>query len=151
MVIHKGYKFRIYPTPEQEARLVAWEHTLRWLWNIANEQRLHCLERSEREHRYLTAFDQIYELKELRSDLPWLADVPFAVAGYVLRQLDFAWQRYFKKLSDQPMWKKRGQHVPICSQAPKFKIESEYIKFTRLGSVHAVIHREIEGTPKGRL
>ena len=40
MLVRKGFRFRIYPTREQAATLVRWESTLRFLWNIANEQRL---------------------------------------------------------------------------------------------------------------
>ncbi len=38
MIIHRGFKYRIYPTPEQEARLRQWERTLRFLWNLGLEQ-----------------------------------------------------------------------------------------------------------------
>lgn len=38
--VQRGYKFRLYPTPEQEQMLLAWERQLRWLYNLAHEQRL---------------------------------------------------------------------------------------------------------------
>jgi putative transposase len=38
MLIRKGFKYRIYPTPEQAARLTRWEGALRWLWNLGLEQ-----------------------------------------------------------------------------------------------------------------
>ena len=38
MLIHRGFKYRIYPTPEQEARLEQWERALRFLWNLGLEQ-----------------------------------------------------------------------------------------------------------------
>ncbi len=65
-MINKYYKYRIYPTPAQEARIIKWESTLRWLWNLAHEQRLMGLARPKDERIYPSAFDQINELTELK-------------------------------------------------------------------------------------
>jgi len=40
VLTRKAFRYRVYPTPAQEARLVAWESSLRFLWNLANEHRL---------------------------------------------------------------------------------------------------------------
>ena len=37
---YRAFVYRIYPTKEQEDRLLRWEGTLRFLWNLAHEQRL---------------------------------------------------------------------------------------------------------------
>jgi transposase len=41
----RPYSFRLYPTPAQTEQLLAWERQLRWLYNLAHEQRLHALQR----------------------------------------------------------------------------------------------------------
>src|SRR5688572_20331375 len=69
---YKGYRFRIYPSAEQEKRLLDWEDSLRFLWNLALEQRKLGLLRPS--PVYPSAFDQINELTDLRAALPWLAD-----------------------------------------------------------------------------
>src|SRR5689334_22149926 len=99
VLVLKAYRFRVYPSEAQAARLRAWEGATRYLWNLANEQRLLGLARPHAERRYYTAFDQINQLKELRAALPWLADVPRDVCAQVLVELDKAWQRCFKKLA----------------------------------------------------
>ena len=68
---YKGFKFRIYPSEKQELRLLAWESALRFLWNLALEQRKLGLGRPV--PLYPKAFDQINELKTLCVDLPFLA------------------------------------------------------------------------------
>ena len=73
MVIRRGFRYRIYPTPDQDARLRQWEDALRVLWNLAHEQRLAYLNRHA---KMPSAFDQMRELTALRADVPWLADVP---------------------------------------------------------------------------
>jgi putative transposase len=76
MRIVKAFRFRVYPDAAQIARLGQWESALRFLWNLALEQRIAGYARAKCERVYPTAFDQIGELTELRAELPWLADVP---------------------------------------------------------------------------
>ena len=106
--IGKAFRYRVYPTSKQIARLGAWEGALRFLWNLALEQRLMGLVRPHDDRRYPTAFDQINQLTELRAELPWLADVPRNVCAQLLVELDRAWQRCFAKLARAPRWKRRG-------------------------------------------
>jgi putative transposase len=148
--IRKSFRYRIYPTPAQVARFAAWEGTLRFLWNLANEQRLLGLARSKDERRYYTAFDQINELTELRAELPWLADVPRNVCTQLLVELDKAWQRCFKKLAHAPRWKQRGKDsLSLCEPHPKmWRLDGDMIRFPKVGNLRAVIHRPIEGKPK---
>jgi hypothetical protein len=46
VLVRKGVCYRVYPTPAQERRLLAWEAALRFLWNLALEQRKLGLARS---------------------------------------------------------------------------------------------------------
>ena len=106
MLTRRGFRYRIYPTPEQETRLRQWEGALRVLWNLAHEQRLAYLRRHT---KMPTAFDQINELTALRADVPWMADVPRNVSAQLLVDLDAAWQRCFFRLGRRPRWKKKGR------------------------------------------
>lgn len=148
MIIRKGFVYRIYPTPEQVARMAQWEGALRWLWNLALDQRLLGLRRTDK--RYPTAFDQINELTALRAELPWLADVPRDVCAQMLIELDKAFQRCFKRLARLPRWKKRGRRpLSLCEPHPKaFRLDGTNIRFPKLGNLRAVLHRPLEGKPK---
>jgi len=148
MIIHKAFSFRIYPTQAQEQRLARWDSALRFLWNLANEQRLLGLSRTDK--YYPTAFDQINELTQLRKVLPWLADVPRDVAAQFLVELDKAWSRCFKRICREPRWKKRGGE-PLSfteSHSKCWRLNGDYIRFPKLGNLRAVMHRPIEGKPK---
>lgn len=146
MDVHKTYRFRIYPTPEQAARLLAWQDALRCLWNLAHEQRLIGLPRK----RYPTAFDQMNELTQLRADVPWIADVPRNVCGQVLVELDKAWQRCFKKLAKKPRFKRKGRDwTVLCEPHPSiWSLTADGITFPKLGAIRTVLHRAVNGTPK---
>jgi putative transposase len=148
--VTRSYRYRIYPTQTQQQRLLAWEDACRFLWNLAHEQRLHCLSRIKSQRRYLTAFDQINELKALRAQSPWLADVPRNVLAQRLIVLDIAWQRCFNGLSQQPRWKKKDRDVlGLCEPHPKvWRLTTQGIVFPKLGSIPLVLHRPIGGTPK---
>ena len=67
VVTSKAFRYRVYPTASQIERFGRWESALRFLWNLANEQRLMGLARPHDERVFPTAFDQINELTELRS------------------------------------------------------------------------------------
>src|SRR5512145_2684250 len=109
MLVRKAFRYRVYPTREQETRLLAWKGALRFLWNLALEQRKMALARPRDERVIRTSFYQINELTDLRAELQWLADVPRNVAAQLLVELDKAWQRCFKRLARAPRWKRRGR------------------------------------------
>ena len=147
MLICKAFRYRVYPTPEKIATADRWSDALRFLWNLANEQRLLGLARDRSERRYLTAFDQSKDLTELRAELPWLADVPRDVSMQLLHELDKAWQRCFKKLADAPRWKRKGvDFINLCEPHPKmWRLVGNYLHFPKLGKIRAVVHRPLEG------
>jgi len=150
VLIRKGFRFRVYPTPKQQARLRRWEGSLRFLWNLGLEQRRMGLARPRGEKRFPTAFDQINELTALRAELPWLADVPRNVCAQLLVELDKASQRAFKKVALPPRWKRRGRDfVGLCEPHPKaWRLDGAVIRFPKLGNLRAVVHRPLEGKPK---
>jgi putative transposase len=133
MLALKAYRFRIYPSQAQIARLSAWEAACRYLWNLAHEQRLLGLSRERAERRYYTAFDQINEITGLRADLSWLADVPRDVCNALLVNLDLAWQRCFKKLAREPNFKRKfGEQPGLSAPHPKsFRIRGDRLIFLR--------------------
>lgn len=150
VLIRKSFRYRVYPTPAQVDRLTRWEDALRFLWNIAHEQRLLGLARPKCEQRYPTAFDQMQELTDLRAELYWLADVPRNVSAQTLVELDRAWQRCFGQLGHTPLWKRKGRCAPgLCEPHPKaWRLNGTALRFPKLGPMRAVIHRPLEGKPK---
>jgi putative transposase len=147
MLTYKSFRYRIYPTPTQEARLGEWENALRFLWNLAHEHRLLGLAMSKK--RYPTAFNQMLGLAELRAELPWLADVPRNVCAQLLVDLDEAWRRCFKHVSNTPRWKRKEQHLGLTEPHPKYwRLSGSILRFPKLGDLRAIVHRPLEGKPK---
>src|SRR5260370_38881153 len=100
-MLGRGFRYRLCPTPAQEARLLAWEGALRALWNVAHEQRRLYLARGARPP---SAFDQINQLTELRAEVPWLAEVPRNVCAQVPVELDAARRRALPPPAGRPRW-----------------------------------------------
>ena len=128
--------------------MLAWESALRFLWNLALEQRKLGLARPSR--CYPTAFDQINELTELRAEVPFLADVPRNVCAQLLVELDKAWQRCFSRLARAPRFKRKGRDcLGLTEPHPKvWRLQGGMLRFPKLGNLRAVLHRPLEGKPK---
>jgi len=134
----------------QIERLEEWDRALRFLWNLAQEQRKLGYARSRGERRFPSAFDQMKELTELRTSLSWLNDVPRNVCDQLLKELDKAWQCCFAKLARAPRWKRKGRDFSsFCEPHPKtWSLVDGHVRFPKLGFLRTVMHRPLEGTPK---
>jgi len=152
VLLRRGDRYRLHPTPSQEARLAAWGGALRFLWNLAHGQREAMGRRCRVDRHPITAFDQIHELTELRADLPWLADVPRDVCAQLLVQLDLAWQRFFEGAGGRPRFKRKGRDRAPCVAPQAFRVEGEgrrgSVVFPKLGRVRAIVHRPLRGRAK---
>lgn len=150
MILRRRYRFRVYPTVSQAEDLAAWENALRFLWNLAHEQRLIGLTRCSGEKRYPTAYSQSRELTELRELVPWLEAVPRGVCEQVLADLHEAWTRHFSRVSSQPTWRSKQRDVlSIAERRPKmWRIENGNVWFPKLGVIRTVMHRPLVGKPK---
>lgn len=102
----KSYKIRLYPTKEQE--VLMWKHigACRYIWNymLAYQQ-----EQYANGEKHLSAFDMIKLLTPLKKDgeHEWLCEVSNASLGVVCRDLDKAYERFFKEVSRFPKFKSR--------------------------------------------
>ncbi len=154
MKLHRTFQFRIYPTPEQEARLRQWEGALRFLWNLALTQYEMGMARPKGERVYPSAVRQQRELTALRAEVDWLEDVPRAAEAEVLNDLGVAWQRCFDGLASAPRFKmKRGDAMSIFEGNAKksFRLDRidgrDVLVFPKLGAIDLVLHRPAEGKP----
>jgi putative transposase len=119
---------------------------MRFLWNIAQEQRLMGLARPRDERVYPSAYDQQKEFTLLRRELPWLSDVPYEVAQRVLVDLDLAWQKCFKRITSAPRWKRRGDALSFTTGNPKsWYVRNGELRFPKLGRMPIVLHRSLVG------
>ena len=153
---HRNFKYRIYPTPEQEKLLLRWEGILRFLWNLAHEQRLMGLARPKSERVFPSYYQQKREMTQLLEEYPWIEIVQCQARQETLADLDKAWSRCFKKLARRPHFKRRGDAMRIYAPSTvPFTVEGdrktgrlsfEGPRYKPLGVLKIVLDRPILGT-----
>lgn len=145
--VSRAFRYRIYPSQEQQKRLLEWENALRWLWNIAHEQRLLWLQRRGSTRRYSSWAQQCRETTELRRELPWLKDVSSRSCSAVLKRLDRAWTRRFGRIASSPRFKSKGRDavsVDLDWREVRF-VSPGHIRLAKLGVHRIITHRDLVG------
>ena len=144
--IHKSYKFRIYPTKEQESLLGKHFGHCRFVFNrFLNERK----EKYLNEKTSLNYYDNARTLTELKKDeeFVWLKEVNSQSLQASIRNLGIAYKNFFNKQNKFPRFKSKydrqsfkvPQNVLVENDKlviPKFK---EGIKLN--------LHRQMEGKP----
>jgi putative transposase len=127
MIVHRGFKFKLYPTPEQEEKFRQFAGVCRLVYNLAWEQR----QIWGRSHKlgYLT---QARELKNLRAQFNFIGDVAQQCEQQALRDLDDAFKRFFRKESGYPSPRKKGRNDTFRFQGREIRIEKLNTKWSRV-------------------
>lgn len=147
MLIHKRYRFRLYPEAWQEVLFHKTIGCCRFIYNVCLEQKTLDWHRSEPQR--LTAFDQIKQLKSLKVEAPWLKDVPHHALQQAIMDLHNGFAGFFKGLEGYPVFKKKRSGGSFRLSDPKqIKIRSGAINLPKVGWVKAVLHREVLGRVK---
>ena len=99
-------RYRLLPTPAQEAVLRDHCGHARYVWNLAVEQHAHwCLGRTSAPG-YL---EQCRQLTAARAEYPWLAAGSQTAQQQALRDFAQAMANYFGGTHDRPSWRKAGR------------------------------------------
>ena len=94
MKIHKGYKFRLEPTKEQKVKINKTLGCCRFVYNSILDRRIKAYKRRGESMSYI---DTQNLLPQMKTYLPWLAEVDSQALKYSCRQLDDAYKGFFKK------------------------------------------------------
>jgi len=103
LTIRRGERCRIYPYLAQPSGLRRIGGACRLLWNLALEQR----RTFSRRGRYIGYHEQAAQLAELKESYPFFAEVPHHCLQQTLRDLDTAFQRFFKGQAGYPKPKRK--------------------------------------------
>jgi len=111
----KSFRYRIYPTPEQEAAFRRIDGCCRLVHNWGLEARLKQIKSAPRDAdgkiigKLLDYTAQQNALPALKSEKEFLSEVPSHCLQAALRNLDNAYQRYWSGLSEEPVWRRKGE------------------------------------------
>src|SRR5713101_9477414 len=150
--MRKTFKYRLYPTKQQQRLLERQLEECRWLYNHLLATRRDA--RQERQES-LRLYDQQATLPALKVERPALAGVHSQVLQNVAVRIDLAFQAFFRrvKAGEQPgfpRFRGRDRYDSFCyPQAPSgCKLNGDRLTLSGIGTLRVILHRPLEGQPK---
>lgn len=149
MVIHKAYKFRIYPTVKQEILIAKTIGCSRFVFNHFLAKWDDTFKSTGKGLSYNSCSSQLTELKR---EMEWLKEVDSISLQSSLRNLTDAYERFFKKQNDKPRFKSKKNKVQSYTtniqgknQSPDVSVQGNRIKLPKLGFVRFAKSKEVCG------
>jgi len=139
----KAFKYRIYPTPEQQVWLAKSFGSCRFFYNYA----LNLTSQTYKETgKGLSRNDIINLLPDLKKEYEWLKEPPSQALQQVALNLSSAFLNFFEGRGKYPRFKKKQDRQSI--RLPQgCKLEDDYLKLPKFGKVFCQVSRQ----PTGKL
>jgi putative transposase len=147
--MRKSFVYRLYPNKEQSESLGSLLDVARHIYNAALYERK---EAYKMQGVSLNYYSQANELKDLRKELPEVAQLNFSATQDILRRLDKSYKAFFHRVKSgekagYPRFKGRNQFdsitFPVYGDGAKVRDGRLYIQ--NVGLVKIKLHRPIEG------
>lgn len=110
-IVHKAYKFRVYPNKEQETFVKKSCGSSRFIYNyFLSEKTKYYTSHKNEKKKGLTFIETEHLLTKLKKqeEYAWLNEINSQSLQFSLRNLDSAYKRFFNKLGDFPKFKKKA-------------------------------------------
>ena len=133
--MEKAYKYRIYPNKKQKELIAKTFGCSRFVYNTYLAKRIKLYEESKKSLSYVQCAN---DMKKLKSELEWLKEVDSTALQSSLRDLDIAYQKFFKEHSGYPKFKSKKTHkFSYKSKCTNGNIQycDKHIKLPKLGMV----------------
>ena len=143
-MIFKAYKFRLYPTREQEEFLCRSFGATRWVYNYFLNYRDTRFKQEGIKETYLTMAKKLTSLRK-EEETSWLKDINAQSLQSTIANLDSAYIKFFKGLASFPKFKKKNSKQSF--EIPQhWKLNGNTVKIPKLKTpLRFVKHRPIEG------
>ena len=143
--MRRTFKYRIYPTVDQEEELKQWLDTCRWLYNQSLNDRKVAYDYAKAQLNY---YDQANALKVMKKDSMGLQKVHSQVLQDVLKRLDKAFLNFFRRVKSgekpgYPRFKSRDRYDSFTFPQSGYKIEGSKLILSKIGAINLKQHREI--------
>jgi putative transposase len=133
--VEKAYKYRIYPNKKQRELIAKTFGCCRFVYNKYLAKRIEVYEKDKFTYTYVQCAN---DMKQLKSELEWLKEVDSTALQSSLRDLDNAYQKFFKEHTGYPKFKSkkinRRSYKSKCSHN-NIQYCNKYIKLPKLGMV----------------
>jgi putative transposase len=145
MIVNKAYKFRIYPSKEQEILIAKTIGCSRFVFNHFLAKWNDTYKATGKGLTYNSCSSQLTQLKK---ELVWLKEVDSIAIQSSLKNLADAYSRFFKKQNDAPRFKSKKNKVQSYTTKHtngNIAIVGNKIKLPKLGLVRFAKSREVHG------
>lgn len=133
--MEKAYKYRIYPNRKQKEIIAKTFGCCRFVYNTYLAKRIKTYEESKESFPYVQCAN---DMKNLKTELQWLKEVDSTALQSSLRDLDNAYQKFFKEHTGYPKFKSKKTHrYSYKSKCTNGNIQycNKHIKLPKLGMV----------------
>jgi putative transposase len=146
----KSFKFRLYPTKQQEEKLTWTLDRTRELYNAALQERREMYKYTGKGTTYNQQSSQLPAIKEIREEYK---DIYAQVLQDVLRRVDKAMQAFFRRVKSGevpgfPRFQGKNRYDSFTYPQKGFAIEEKKLVLAKIGAVKVRQHREIQGKIK---
>lgn len=131
MDIKRAYRFRFYPTPEQETLLAQTFGCVRVVYNHMLHLRSEAWEQRQERMGYHDTSAALTLLKK-QPEYAWLNDVSSVPLQQALRHLQTAFGNFFAKRGRYPQFKRKGSHQSAEYTASAFRWDGTSLKLAKM-------------------
>ena len=146
-MLQKAFKYRLYPTPEQETLLSKHFGCVRYIYNWALASKIEAYKTEKRTENFISLGNKLPALKE---ELEWLKEVNSQCLQSALKNLDNAFKRFFKEKRGFPKFKSKKRRKDSF-HAPQFGTvdwDKNTISVPKIKDIPAVLSRTFVGKIK---
>ena len=140
--IHRGIKYRLYPTDKQQVLINETFGHSRFVYNKMLRLSKDAYDRGE---RFVSRNDFNYRLTALKKEFLWLRDVDSTALESANNALATAFSNFFAKRAKLPTFHKKQLNESYTSRkiqgTNNIALDSKYVKLPKLGYVKAKIHK----------
>jgi putative transposase len=146
MIIYKGFRYRLYPTAEQEQALALQFGHARFVWNWALALRKSAYKETGKGIGQCELKRRATALK-YQAETEWLKEAHSQVLQAKIDDLERAYRNFFAKRAKFPRFKSKRDAQSI-RYPQRFKFHENFTYLPKLGWVKTKFHRPLEGVPK---
>jgi len=147
----KSYKYRLYPTKEQEIQLARTFGCVRFVYNQILVMKIDLYKNKDKSLSKTECNN--YCNRELKKEYLWLKEVDKFALTNSIYNLDTAYQKFFKEHTGFPKFKSKKSHnysytTNFTNSNIEVDSENNKIKLPKLKWIKAKVHREFKGEIK---
>jgi putative transposase len=152
--VHKTFKYKLMPTPEQERAMECVLWRCRELYNAGLEERKAAWEKCLVSVSFAMQSAQLPGIKEVR---PEYRDINAQVLQDVLHRLDKTYQAFFRRVQQggtpgYPRFQGKNRYnsftFPQVGEHGGAVLDGEILSLSKIGRIPIRLHRPLQGTPK---